>query len=170
MFTIDGFRWPFACDIERTAEIRSSEVSGEMLDGGYYNDVLGTYMTYSVRVVVPLNQRNLYVSLNNLLTDPKGGHQFNLPDQGGTLNVNGRVTNVSDVYVRMPGGEQYWKGIRFDIIANHATRSYTMDQMSAQGRIGMPEAADHHEGDTWVWHAGRWELSYPYIDADTKRY
>ena len=170
MFTIDGETWPYPCSLTRTTELRASEVSGMLLDKSYFNDVLGTFMSYSVSVAVPLNKRDLYTSLYRKLSDPVDGHTFVLPHDQGELTVTGRVQNISDVYVRLPGGGLTWKGIRFDIVANHPTRSYSLSEAIEQGQTPLPVVADHHEGDTWVWSNNTWVLSVSYDDADAKRY
>lgn len=170
MFTIDGMTWPYPVDVTRNAEMRASEVSGEMLDGSYYNDVLGTYMNYTVRVVCPLNQRNLANSLYEILTEPVEGHSVTLPYNGTTVIVVGRIENVSDVLVLLPNGQQYWKGLQFTVIANHASRSLSGNEIISRGRMVMPETVDVTEGDTWTWHNGAWVQSVDYDDADVKRY
>ena len=171
MFTIDNTEWTYPCDITREAEIRSTDVSGEMLDGSYYNDVQGTYMSYTVKVVGPLNQRDALASLYNQLVAPVEGHRFVLPYNGSTVILNtGRIESVSDVFVRLPGGGQYWRGLQFTVIANHPTYAATASGVVARGRPVMPEEVDASEGDTWIWHNGAWVRSVEYIDADVKRY
>lgn len=170
MFTIDGMTWSYPVDVTRNAEMRASEVSGEMLDGSYYNDVLGTYMNYTVRVVCPLNQRNLANSLYEILTEPVEGHSVTLPYNGTNLIVVGRIENVSDVFVRLPNGQQYWKGLQFTVIANHPTRALDGNQIISRGRMVMPETVDVTEGDTWTWHNGAWVQSVDYDDADEMRF
>ena len=41
MFTIDGVQYNVECSIERTAEIKLSDISGMLMDGHIFNDVLG---------------------------------------------------------------------------------------------------------------------------------
>lgn len=170
MFTIDGMTWPYPIDVTRNAEIRSTEVSGEMLDGSYYNDVEGTYFNYTVRVAVPLNQRNMAAQYYEALVDPVDGHTFVLPYNNNTVIVVGRVEDVSDVFVRLPNGEKYWKGLQFTVIANAPTYAYSAAELIARGRSVMPEPASPSEGDTWVWTNGAWALTVHYDDADAIRY
>lgn len=171
MFTIDGSAWPYPCSVTRNADMRASEVSGEMLDGSYYNDVLGTYMSYTIRVAGPLNRRDALATLYEALTEPVEGHTFVLPYNSGNIVIAGRVDgSVSDVFVRLAGGEQYWKGLQFTVISNHASRALTGAQIISRGRAPMPEPAIHAEGDTWVWTNGAWAQTVHYDDADVKRY
>ena len=170
MFSIDGMTWPYPVDVTRNADIRASEVSGEMLDGSYYNDVKGTYFNYTVKVAVPLNQRDLATQYYEALVDPVEGHSFVLPYNQSTVIVSGRVEGVSDVYVRLANGQQYWRGLQFNVIANHPTYSYSAAQLLARGRSIMPEPASPAEGDTWVWTNGAWALTVHYDDADVKQY
>lgn len=169
-FTIDGTRWPWPCSIERAAEVRSSEVSGLLMNRNYFNDVIGTYMQYTVSVAIPLNQRDRHTALYEQLTEPVDGHVFVLPYNQTSLTVTGRVENVSDVYVRLAGGGTYWKGLSFTVTANHPTKSMTLNQVLARGRAVVPEIAEHSEGDTWIWVNGGWDLAVEYRNADEIKY
>lgn len=170
MFMIDGSEWGWPIDVTREADIRPSEVSGEMLDGSYYNDVLGTYMNYTVKVVGPLNHRDALATLYEVLSEPVEGHTFILPYNNGTIQIAARVRGISDVYVRFTNGEQYWRGLQFNLVSNHASRTLSGAEIISRGRAPMPEAAEHNEGDTWIWHNGAWAETVTYDNADTTRY
>lgn len=170
MFYVDGTQWPYPCDITREAELRQSDVSGLMLDGSYYNDVLGTFMSYTVKIAVPLNHKDDYTTLYETLTDPVEGHTFVLPYNQGTIQIVGRVENISDVYVRLPNGGIYWNGIQFTVVSNTASKSKTQAQIVSRGMSPLPAIAEHNEGDTWVWTNGSWQLSSSYDNADVKHY
>ena len=118
MFSVDGVEFSFPCDIDRTAEIRGSSLSGMLLDRTYYNDVLGTYMQYTVTLAVPLNKMAEYADLYELLSAPEEGHDFQFPYNGGTLSFRGRIGTVSDRYMGKIGSDQIWRGTRFTVIAN----------------------------------------------------
>lgn len=170
MFTIDGMTWPYPCDISRNADVRSSDVSGEMLDGSYYNDVLGTYMSYTVKMAVPLNQRDLASAYFETASAPVEGHTCVFPYNQGTVIIAARIENVSDVFVRLPNGAQYWKGLQFTVVANHATRALSGAEIIARGRALMPEVAEHNEGDVYVWENGAWVLTTDIQDGNLIRY
>lgn len=170
MFTIDGTRWPWPCAITRTAQIRASDISGQLLDKTYFNDVLGTYMEYSVQIAVPLDRVDVYNALYETLTDPVEGHTFIFPYNSSSVTITGRVENVGDSLVRMPNSGQYWKGINFTVLSNTPTKTKSLSETIQRGRLIVPESAVHNEGDTWIWVNGRWELSVSYRDADTTRY
>lgn len=170
MFTIDGTRWPWPCSIERAAEIRPSEVSGLLMNRNYFNDVIGTYMQYTVSVAIPLNQRDRHTALYEQLTEPVDGHVFVLPYNQSSVTVTGRVEGVQDVYVLLANGGQYWKGLRFTVTANHPTKYKALNEVLSRGRTIVPEIAEHHDGDTWIWANGHWELAVTYKDADTTKY
>lgn len=169
MFTIDGLRFDWPCDITRTARIRPSELSGIMLDKRWFNDVLGTYMTYSVSVAVPMGAGEDYERLYDALTLPVEGHRFTLPYDRGEITVEGRVEQVSDVYVRLPGGDLHWRGVRFDVVANHPSREMALEQVLERGRSPMPNIAAPAEGDSFSFVEGRW-TRVDYADADEIRY
>lgn len=170
MFTIDGTRWPWPCSIERAAEVRSSEVSGLLMNRNYLNDVIGTYMQYTVSVAIPLNQRDRHTVLYEQLTEPVDGHVFVLPYNQTSVTVTGRVESVSDVYVRLANGGQYWKGLSFTVTANHPTKYKTWRTALNLGRAKVPEIAEHSEGDTWIWVNGGWDLAVEYRNADEIQY
>ena len=170
MITIDGVVWSVPCKIVRTAEIKPSQISGLMLDKSWFNDVIGTYMSYTVTLAVPVTLRDLYAQIYEILTDPVDGHTFVLPYNSSTVTVTGRVQTVKDTLARFPGDVNHWKGITFTVIANHPTKSKTLAEIETRGRTVVPEVAEHNEGDTWVWTNGGWALSVSYTNADNKRY
>lgn len=166
MFSIDGITWPYPCEILRSAEVKSSAISGLMLDRRWFNDVLGTYMAYAVRLAVPVTRRDDYARIYEALTDPVDGHAFVLPYNGATLSLTARVTKVSDEAARLMGGGVAWRGIRFDIAANHPSKMRTLEQALAVGRSPLPEVAAPSEGDTYTYHDGQWGAAAEYQDAD----
>ena len=70
MFTVDGMQWTFPCDIERVSEITASCISGMLLDKSYFNDVIGTFLTYSITLVVPFGEEATYATLYEIITEP----------------------------------------------------------------------------------------------------
>lgn len=138
MFSIDGTVWNVPCQIEREAQMQASEISGMLLDRTYFNDVLGTYMSYNVTLAVPFNKISLYYAIYEKLTDPVEAHIFVLPYNASTITLSGRVESVSDSWVRMPGDENYWKAISFTVTAINPSRSYTQAQAISQGRPVVP--------------------------------
>lgn len=170
MFSVDGLEWPWPCDVRRVAEVRSSRISGLMLDRSWFNDVLGTYMRYSVEIAVPVDRRNDYALLYETLTGPVDGHAFVLPCNQGSLQITGRVEQVEDVYVRLPGGGVDWRGVRFTVIANHPSRQLSLGQALERGRAPLPPLAAPDEGDQYVFSNGAWTRAEVYAEADGRRY
>lgn len=166
MFMIDGLIWDVPCKIERTAEITPSEISGLMLDKSYFNDVLGTYMSYTISMAVPLNMREEYAQIYEAITNPVDGHTLVLPYNNGMIEITARIASISDVYVRLPGGQNYWKGIQFTAIANYPTKAMTLGEMVVTGRAPFPAVADPSEGDTYTYTNGGWVPAVTYEDAD----
>lgn len=170
MFSVDGMQWAIPCDITRTSEVTSSDISGLMLDKSYFNDVLGTFMKYTVSLAVPMNMRDDYARMYEIINAPVDGHTFVLPYNGTTITVTARVTNISDVYVRLPNGGIYWKGIQFDIIANHPSKTMELSAVLERGRTPLPDVAAPSEGDTYTFHNGQWGETQHYDDADAVYY
>lgn len=138
MFSIDGTVWNVPCQIEREAQMQASEISGMLLDRTYFNDVLGTYMSYDVTLAVPHSKISLYYAIYEKLTDPVEAHIFVLPYNGSTITFSGRVESVGDIWMRMPGDENFWKNISFTVTAINPSRSYSQSQAISQGRPIVP--------------------------------
>ena len=104
MISIDGAEWDVPCDLERTADITPSEISGMMLDKTYFNDVLGTFLTYDVTIAVPPTMEEEYFQIYEALTDPVESHQFVMPYNGDTVELTARVESVRDALVYTVSG------------------------------------------------------------------
>lgn len=156
MFSIDGSQWPYPCSIQRESEVTPSEISGMLLDKTYFNDVIGTYMKYTVAVVVPPSDMAAYNTLYEALTDPVDGHVFILPYNNSTVTVTGRVESVGDTYVRLPDNGKYWRGLRFTVVANHPSKVMTAQQVQQRGRAAAPSVQQAAAGDTYVSSGSGW--------------
>lgn len=170
MFTVDGMQWTIPCDIERTAKVQSSEISGQLLNGQYFNDVEGTYMQYVVTLCPNLQQMSQYYNLYQLITQPVDGHQFVFPYNNSTVAITGRVADISDVYVRMPNGGVYWKGVSFTVVSNAPTREQTLYHAIQRGLTPLPDVIEPMIGDTYTYTADGWELAAVLPDADVIAY
>ena len=170
MFTIDGVNYNVRCSIEREAEIKLSDISGLMLDGHIFNDVLGTYFRYDVRLEMPLKNKGRYANLIEQLTEPVEGHAFVLPYNTGTVEITGLVQSPKDVWVKLPSGYTYWDGLRFTIEANGPTKTLTLQQAINRGLTPLPDVYDAQIGDTYTFTADGWEEVSGYPDADTTSY
>lgn len=170
MIYIDGRRYDVRCDIERKAELTASDISGLLMDKTYFNDVLGTYLSYDLAFKYPLRDQNKYAALFEALTAPVDGHLFILPYNGTTVTITARVAEVSDRRIEPIGGAPYWKETHFTITANHPTRTLSLGEAITRGRAPLPEAADPAEGDSYTWHDGEWVQAEQYADADAIAY
>ena len=170
MFTIDGVQYNVKCSIERTAEIKLSDISGMLLDGHIFNDVLGTYYSYEVRLTMPLRNKGRYGNLIEQLTEPVEGHAFVLPYNNDTLQLTGLVVDPEDVYVTLPSGYTYWDGLRFTINANGPTKELTLAETISRGLTPLPDVFDPQIGDTYTFTADGWEAASSYPDAYTTSY
>lgn len=164
MFTIDGMTWGYPCKITRTAEMTASEISGLLLDKSYFNDVIGTYMSYDVTIAIPVGRESEYLAIYEALTSPVDGHAFILPYNSGMVNITGRVASVTDDYVRLPGGGIAWKGTRFTVIANHPTKTVELGDVITRGFSPLPEESSVAPGSVYTYTAGGWE-TVPSADA-----
>lgn len=167
-FTIDGIRWNFPCTIEREAQVTSSDVSGMLLDKTYFNDVLGTWMQYTVAIAIPKGHEDEYTSIYEALSDPVSMHTFKLPynyqDDG--IEINGRVQVVNDVYVRLPHDKQTWRKTKFTVIANHPTKGAEIVDV---GYSPFPDTGGVNIGDIYEYTEDGWQES-AYVDGDNEYY
>lgn len=167
-FSIDGLVWDVPCKIERVAEVTPSEISGMLLDKSYFNDVLGTWLRYTVTVAVPKGREHDYTTLYEKLTEPVDGHSVVLPYNQGDVTVTGRVNTVSDEYVRAKDGG-FWRGTTFEVIANHPTKANTLGQSLTRGLEPLPDFGSANVGEMYTLTNSGWELT-EYDSADGRTY
>ena len=170
MFTIDGIEYRVKCAINRVAEIKESSISGLMLNGEIFHDVLGTFFSYDIQLEMPLKNRNRYNTLIEQLTEPVEGHSFVLPYNTDTIQLTGKVEDPEDVWKKLPSGYTYWDGLRFTIAANGPTKALTLGEAITRGRTPLPDVASPHEGDSYTYHDGQWVIAASYDDADVIYY
>lgn len=123
MFKIDGVRYNMLCSIERNAEIRSSDISGFLMDKSFYNDPIGTYLSYTITIAVPVGQEVNYSDLYETLTNPVAEHSVEVPYNQGTITIKGRISTVSDRYYKDESStgtvRKVWRGTKFVITSNY---------------------------------------------------
>ena len=156
MFTIDGIQYNVECSIDREAEVKLSDISGLLLDGQIFNDVLGTYMTYDIKLTMPLRNKARYAALIEQLTEPVDGHVFVLPYNNGTIQVTGLVKDPADVWEKLPSGYTFWKGLQFTIRANHPSKQMSLGEVIQRGLTPLPDVAGVAIGDTYTYTASGW--------------
>jgi len=169
MFTVDGMQWSYPCDIDRVAEMQASDISGLLLNKQYFNDVIGTFLKYTVTIVVPFGKENDYVRLYNVLTDPVDAHSFSLPYDQGSISITGRVTDIADVYRKLADGSVHWRGIKFTVISNSPTKTHTLGQAIARGITPMPDIITPAVGAMCEYDGEHWN-PVDYENADSKAY
>ncbi len=172
MFTIDGLTWDIPCDIDRVMEVRPSDISGLLMDKTWFNDVLGTYLRYSVTLAANPDDMTAYYQIMETLNAPVDGHAFVLPYNESTIQITARVENVRDVYVMLPGGATYWKGTKFDVIANGPTKEQALGEVIARGMSPLPDVSGPREGDIYIYTNGAWTpyTAPSYADADDMQF
>lgn len=123
MFSIDGVEYDVFCDIAREAEIKASEISGILLNKRYYNDVLATYIKYTITLAIPITKMAQYASLYEVLIAPVAQHFVVLPYNNTFIGFNGRIEVVSDRYYDPSGQNQgIWRGTQFEFTVNDPVR------------------------------------------------
>lgn len=169
MFTIDGMQWDVPCQIDRTAEIRASEISGMLLNKQYFNDVIGTFLSYDITVAVPRKKTADYTRLYEILTDPVDAHAVMVPYNQGNITITGRVEQVRDSYIKINNSTNYWHGISFTIISNAPTKTHTLGEAITRGLAPLPDAGSAQTGLLYMFNGSYWE-EVDLESADEKAY
>lgn len=168
IWSIDGVGWTIPCAITRKSEVRASEVSGMMMDKSYFNDVIGTYLSYEVGIACPLGFESQYYEVYELLTHPVGYHSFELPYNGATVTFTGRVLDVSDEWV-YNNGENWWKAIKFTAVSNTPSKTIDADELVNFGLSPFPDTNTAIIGEVYQLTANGW-INQHFDDADVKYY
>lgn len=170
MWSVDGFVWNVPCTIERVSEVKSSDISGMLLDKTYFNDVLGTWLKYTIALAIPKGEEGEYSALYEVLSSPDDGHVFVLPYNQSQVSITARVETISDKYVRLPNNKNTWRYTKFDIIANHPSKEKDVDDVITTGLTPTPEAPSASAGDLYEYSSsGVWVQRF-YDDADDTYY
>ena len=111
-----------------------------------------------------------YSQIYEYLNDPVDGHSFVLPYNQSTVAVTGRVEEVSDAFVRLQDDGQYWKDIRFTLIANHPTNAMSLNEVIIRGRTQLPPVSTPQQGVYYIWDGRHWTTEAAYRDADVIAY
>ena len=167
MFVIDGVEYNVKCSIERTIEIKESSISGLMLGGRIFRDILGTYYSYDIRLEMPLKNKGRYHSLIEQLSEPVEGHAFVLPYNTGTIELTGKVEAPEDVWVKLESGYTYWDGLKFTIAPNGPSKTEALSTTISRGMTPLPDVYTAQIGDTYTMTANGWEQTTGLPDADS---
>lgn len=170
MFTIDGVEYRVKCTATRGAEVRESDISGLLLNGQIFRDILGTYYTYDIQLEMALKNKGRYAALIEQLTEPVDGHQFVLPYNNSTFELTGKASDIEDVWKQLPSGYTYWDGLKFTIEPNAPTKQQTLSEAITRGLTPLPDVYDAEIGDTYTFTANGWEKVETMADADTTAY
>ena len=172
ILTVDGTDYPdLIANVKRKAELRPSDISGFLMDGSYFNDVIGMYLSYDVEISVPYGKEEIYADLYEVLSDPIDGHSLVLPYNQTEVELVGRVEVISDTYHHHNSrGVHFWRDTVFTIIANHPTKAYTLGEMVERGMTPLPNIADVEDGAIYEYHAGSGWQPITIEDADEVAY
>lgn len=170
MFSIDGVEYRVKCAATRGAEVRESDISGLLLNGQIFRDVLGTYFTYDIELEMPLKNKGRYSALIEQLTEPVDGHLFVLPYNTETLELTGKASDIEDVWKKLPSGYTYWDGLKFTIEPNAPTKAQTLQEAITRGLTPLPDVYDAEIGDTYTFTSEGWVEASAFPDADTTAY
>lgn len=166
ILSIDGVEYDVKCEIRREATVHSTDISGELLDGTYFNDVDGTYYDYELYFSYPLYSQNKYAAIYEALTEPVDGHAFVLPYNNSTIEITARVETISDEQIETDSGIKFWRATRFGLYANAPSKTMSLSQVLTRGRAPIPDIASPSVGDTYTWNGTGWEEATEYENGD----
>ena len=167
---IDGVAYDVDCEITRTAEVTASDISGLLLNGTIFKDIIGTYMQYDIRLKRPLFNRAKYAAVYEALTEPVAAHTFILPYNDTTITVVANVEPISDEMLELENHRIYWRDARFTLTSIYPTKVKTLDEVIAYGLPPMPNAVSPETGDSYTWDGTEWVETTAYDNADNIYY
>ena len=169
-FTLDDLAFDGLCELGRVAEIKQSEISGYMMDRSYFADILGTYLSYTISLKLPMYDKEKYDQIYEILTAPVGWHTFTAAYGQDVVEIVGRVEGVNDIQQQTASGLKYWDGLSFTITGNHPTKQMSLGEAIALGFSPVP-AVGAREGDIYQYEPleGGW-VQREWPDADERWY
>lgn len=156
---IDGIPFDVDCEITRVAEVSASSISGQMLNGMLFYDIIGTYLQYDVRLKRPLYNRATYSALYEKLTEPVAAHTVILPYNNTTVTITAHVEPITDELLTLENGTYYWKNPRFTLTSIYPTKAQTEAEAIAYGLPPLPLNVAPTVGDTYTWGGDEWLLA-----------
>lgn len=170
ILSIDGVVYDVDCAITRTLEMTASEISGLLLNGTIFKDIIGTYLQYDVRFKYPLYNQAKYAAIIEKLSEPVAAHTFILPYNETTVTIVANVETVSDELLELENKRKYWRDTRFTITSIYPTKVKTLGEVIAYGLPPLPSAVSPEVGDTYTWDGTEWEETSTLPDADNISY
>lgn len=153
---IDGLDYDVKVQLSREADVRASDISGPMLNGVEFNDILGTYYNYTVTFRFPLYDQSAYAALYEVLTAPVAAHSFLMPYSDTTILLTAKVEPVYDEIVEMDNGRTYWRACRFNLVSIAPTKEETLGEVIARGLPVLPDVFSPEDGDAYEWDGTGW--------------
>ena len=154
---IDGLDFDVKVQLTREADIRGSDISGVLLNGVEFDDIMGTYYNYTVSFKFPLYNQSTYARLYEILTQPVGVHSFLLPYNTTTITMTARVETVYDEIVETDSGRTYWRACRFNLNSIAPTKEETLDTVITRGLPVLPDITTPAVGDAYIWDGSEWD-------------
>lgn len=97
--------------VERTATIKDSELSGEMMDGSRHRDIIGTYIDYTMKIVCKVDDHVTYDQIYEILTSPTASHEITAPYNNTTITFQAYIETVGDKLFRKTSDGTIWKDL-----------------------------------------------------------
>ena len=97
--------------VSRKATVKDSKLSGEMFDGSYHRDIVGTYIDYDLKIVCKVNDGDSYTQIYELLTSPVASHEVTLPYNNSTITFRAYIQTVGDDLFHYDENGALWRNL-----------------------------------------------------------
>lgn len=98
--------------VDRKATIKDSDLSGEMMDGSYHRDIIGTYIDYEMKIVCKVGDNATFNQIYEILTSPVASHEITVPYNSSTVTFDAYIKEVSDHLKRYYADGAVWVDLK----------------------------------------------------------
>jgi hypothetical protein len=116
MITIDGVSYDIPIlSIKRTADFLD-KFAERTEDGVLHRELIGVYFNYKLQFAQTTDVA-LYAALWTKLTEATEFHTVTVPDESGDFTFTAYFANVSDDLRKTKSGQNFWKNLTVNFIA-----------------------------------------------------
>ncbi len=134
--------------VRRTADVRDTDLSGDMLDGTYHRDLMGVYFDYEMKILCKLYDAQTRDTLYELLVQAVESHEITLPYNNTTMTFRAYIQTVKDDLYRIDSNGTIWRNLTVTFKAQEPQK-YPVASMEKRAEILRLESADITENGTY---------------------
>lgn len=125
-FTVDGVVYnAFVTELSRSIRVVESDLSGDVMSGEHFRDMVGSYCDYSMTIGTDSLSPEEYDALVEVLADPKEFHTVILPYGRSTLEFEAYIEEISDSLKSDRNGKKNWTDLSVGFYAKKPYRRPT---------------------------------------------